>query len=199
VVHFCDEGHVRWIELNGRVVARGRRVFPHGHWDSPAAEGEALPQSTSGGHPEKDRAKRAARDPDERFPRSLTARERAVLEAMLAVLFAGVEELRAQMSSPLAPGRCPCGCPTINFVKHEKRPGVHHVVNAAIRGTTDGLALFVADGRLQSLEYVGTSDEDPEEFPDPDCLVVEPLFPIRGSSAVEPPALGAPQEGPVGD
>ena len=32
-VHFCTEHHVRSIELNGRVIALGRELFPFGLWD----------------------------------------------------------------------------------------------------------------------------------------------------------------------
>lgn len=30
-LHFCDHDHVRSIEVNGRVVAQGRHLFPYGH------------------------------------------------------------------------------------------------------------------------------------------------------------------------
>jgi hypothetical protein len=33
-LHFCDDDHVRTIELNHRVVAQGRALFPYGHWDT---------------------------------------------------------------------------------------------------------------------------------------------------------------------
>ena len=32
-IHFCDENHVRSIELNGHVVAHGKKLFPYGNWD----------------------------------------------------------------------------------------------------------------------------------------------------------------------
>ncbi len=32
-IHSCDEGHVRSIELNGHIVAQGKRLFPYGQWD----------------------------------------------------------------------------------------------------------------------------------------------------------------------
>lgn len=31
-LHFCDDDHVRSIELNGRLVAQGKRLFPYGDW-----------------------------------------------------------------------------------------------------------------------------------------------------------------------
>lgn len=32
-VHLCDDDHVKSIEVNGRIVAQGRKVFPYGRWD----------------------------------------------------------------------------------------------------------------------------------------------------------------------
>jgi hypothetical protein len=32
-IHFCDDDHVKSIELNGRLVAQGRKMFPYGKWD----------------------------------------------------------------------------------------------------------------------------------------------------------------------
>ncbi len=37
-VHFCDDDHVRSIELHGRVIAHGRQLFPYGHWDEPQTD-----------------------------------------------------------------------------------------------------------------------------------------------------------------
>jgi hypothetical protein len=28
-LHFCDEDHVKSIEINGRCIAQGRRLFPY--------------------------------------------------------------------------------------------------------------------------------------------------------------------------
>jgi hypothetical protein len=28
-VHFCDNDHVKSIEINGRLIAQGRRLFPY--------------------------------------------------------------------------------------------------------------------------------------------------------------------------
>jgi hypothetical protein len=33
-LHFCVDDHGRTIELNGRVVAQGKRSFPYGRWDN---------------------------------------------------------------------------------------------------------------------------------------------------------------------
>lgn len=32
-VHLCDDDHVKSIEVNGRLIAQGRRLFPYGRWD----------------------------------------------------------------------------------------------------------------------------------------------------------------------
>ena len=33
-IHFCDDDHVRTVELNGKVIGQGRTLFPYGRWDS---------------------------------------------------------------------------------------------------------------------------------------------------------------------
>jgi hypothetical protein len=100
---------------------------------------------------------------------------REVLDALLAVEFGGVEELRAQARDAIVGGACTCGCPSIDFFN---RPGVgmRSRVNAAIRGSNDSIFLFTVGGRLAGIEYVGVSDTgDPSEFPDPSLLVIEPV------------------------
>ena len=32
-LHFCDDDHVKTIEINGRIIAQGKKLFPYGHWD----------------------------------------------------------------------------------------------------------------------------------------------------------------------
>ena len=32
-VHLCDDDHVKSIEVNGRIVAQSRKLFPYGRWD----------------------------------------------------------------------------------------------------------------------------------------------------------------------
>lgn len=105
--------------------------------------------------------------------RPLTLREREVLDALLAVEFDGVADLRAQARAATVVGTCSCGCPSIDFFK---RPGagmqIH--VNAKIRGTNDGLFLYTVGSRLGGIEYVGVSDAgDPSELPDPALLAIE--------------------------
>ena len=98
----------------------------------------------------------------------LTDRERAVLNALLSVDFAGVEELRKEAGHAVVVDRCGCGCPSIDFYK---QPGqeLEVRVNAVTQGHFDGLFLYTLGGRLGGIEWVGTSDEgNPPEFPDVD-------------------------------
>jgi hypothetical protein len=107
--------------------------------------------------------------------RSLTQRERAVLDALLSVDFPDVEALRAQARDVEVVGVCGCGCPSIDFRK-EPGLGLHVRVNAAVAGGSfDGLFLFTLGDHLGGIEYVGNSGEkDPTELPQPALLIVEP-------------------------
>lgn len=106
--------------------------------------------------------------------RPLTGRERAVLDALLAVPFDGAESLREQARSVEVIGRCDCGCPSIDFHR-EPGVGMHIHVNAGVVGTYNGLFLFTVGTKLGGIEYVGNSDEeDPIELPDPARLTIEP-------------------------
>jgi hypothetical protein len=107
--------------------------------------------------------------------RSLTKRERDVLDALLAVDFPGVQALRTQAKTVEVVAVCGCGCPSIDFCE-EWDVGLHVRVNAAIDGRQhDGLLLFTLGVRLGGIEYVGNSEEkDPTEFPDAALLIVGP-------------------------
>lgn len=106
--------------------------------------------------------------------RPLTQRERAVLDALLAPDFPGVEALRTEAEDVEVVGGCGCGCPSIDFLK-EPGMGLHIRVNAAIAGGYDGLFLFTIQDHLGGIEYVGNSGEkDPPEFPEPALLIVDP-------------------------
>ncbi len=105
--------------------------------------------------------------------RPMTPRERAVLELMLSVDFQGVGELRRQSKSVLAAMRCPCGCPSVDFAHPPTMSGMEIRVNAEVENSDDGLFLFTHDGWLGGIEWVGFSDEPPEELPDPALLRVE--------------------------
>lgn len=105
--------------------------------------------------------------------RPLTQRERDVLDALLSLEFEGVTELRLQAKRALVVGVCGCGCPSIDFYK-EPGVGMRVRVNAAIRGTNDGLFLFTLGDKLAGIEYAGVADEgDPPELPDPSLLIRE--------------------------
>ncbi|MEU4807142.1 hypothetical protein [Actinosynnema sp. NPDC023587] len=111
-------------------------------------------------------------------PRPLTQREHAVLDALLAVEFEGVEDLRRQAAAVVVAGTCDCGCPSIDFYRGPYR-GMEIRVNAAAPGPHDGLFLYTVEdpGRgaiLGGIEWVGGVDENPEQLPPPDQLVIRP-------------------------
>jgi hypothetical protein len=74
--------------------------------------------------------------------RPLTQRERAMLEALLAVDFQGVEALRRQRAEIVVVGTCGCGCPSIDF-QHDRGLGMTIRVNASVPDSCDGLFLWV--------------------------------------------------------
>jgi hypothetical protein len=110
--------------------------------------------------------------------RSLTQRERAVLGALLAVDFQGVEILRLQAAEVVVVGTCGCGCPSIDFM-HGRGLGMTIRVNASVPDSYDGLFLYTIDDRqrgevLGGIEWVGGGERDLDEFPSPDLLHVLP-------------------------
>lgn len=112
------------------------------------------------------------------YPRPLTAREQAVLIALLSVEFEGVERLRAQAGEAQVFGGCACGCPSIDFFKG-RNSGMSMVVNAGVRDSDsyDGLLLYTVDlpgtGEiLGGIEWVGQSESDPDELPAPEDLTI---------------------------
>src|SRR5688572_18344349 len=76
--------------------------------------------------------------------RALTQRERAVLEALLAVDFLNVEALRRQAAEAVVVDMCGCGCPSIDF-QHGRGLGMTIRINAAVRGSRDGLFLYTIE------------------------------------------------------
>lgn len=97
--------------------------------------------------------------------RMLTGRERAVLEALLAVDFDGVRVV----------GGCGCGCPSIEFMTGGA--GMRPRVNAFPDGTYSSLFLYsmVDAGGVEVLggiEWAGI-DESPDQFPPPGSLTLE--------------------------
>ena len=112
------------------------------------------------------------------YPRPMTARERAVLTALLAVDFDGVERLRAQAAEAEVLGGCACGCPSIDFFEG-RHNGMSVVANAAVKGsaTHDGLFLYAVDvpgigDVLGGIEWVGQGELYPDELPTPDDLTI---------------------------
>ena len=109
------------------------------------------------------------------MPRPLTPDERVLLDALLVHSFPGVEELRLQAQRVEAKKGCECGCGTIDLVLTEQGlprsnasspvPAEGRVLDAA-GIEVGGLLLFLADGRLQSLEVY--SYDDPLPLPEVD-------------------------------
>lgn len=109
-------------------------------------------------------------------PRQLTARERAVLDLLLASDFPAAEALREQAKTVEVVEICGCGCPSIDFVRG-RGLGMSLRVNAVHDGSNDGLFLWTIEDeslgdRLGGIEWVGVSDSDPDEFPDPAAITV---------------------------
>jgi hypothetical protein len=111
-------------------------------------------------------------------PGPLTQNERALLDALLAHEFAGVESLRAQLGSAQAKRGCQCGCGTIEFVFSGEGlpladgpspvPAEGRVLNATGEDI-GGLLLFLEAGLLGSLEVY--SYDDPLPLPTPDRVL----------------------------
>ena len=106
----------------------------------------------------------------------MTAREKAVLTALLSVDFEGVERLRAQITGTQVRSGCGCGCPSIDFVEGRGN-GMTVVVNAGVKDsdTYDGLFLYTVDmpgigDVLGGIEWVGQGESDPDELPAPEDL-----------------------------
>ncbi|MEV4135650.1 hypothetical protein AB0J72_26175 [Dactylosporangium sp. NPDC049742] len=106
--------------------------------------------------------------------RPLTQRERAVLEALLAVDVQNVEPLRDQAAEAVVVGTCGCGCPSIDF-QRGRGLGMGIRVNAGVRGSHDGLILYtIQDPQrgevLGGIEWVGVEKTDPDELSSPELL-----------------------------
>jgi hypothetical protein len=107
----------------------------------------------------------------EQFPRPLSERERAVLDALLSVDFTGVDALRQQARDVSVLGKCECGCPTVHFSTDERRNRlVADADTAPYAGQS--VLLFVTDDGLDSLEVAWTTDQPPVEFPAAEDLIV---------------------------
>jgi hypothetical protein len=96
--------------------------------------------------------------------------ERALLTALLAHDFPGVEELREQALHVTAKKGCECGCGTIEFVADgtpvPRSVATNPVPVDGLVATADGdeaggLILFVTDGMLKSLEIYSHTEPLP--------------------------------------
>jgi hypothetical protein len=109
--------------------------------------------------------------------RLLTQRERAVLEALLAVDFQDVETLRRQAADVVIVGTCGCGCPSIDF-QPDRGLGMAVRVNAGVRGSDDGLFLYTIEDPqrgeiLGGIEWVGVGETNPDELPSPELFNIK--------------------------
>jgi hypothetical protein len=105
-------------------------------------------------------------------PSPLLEDERALLDALLAHDFSGVEALREQAKHVWAKRGCECGCGTIDLVtdgtsvprSEATNPApVEGAVHNAAGEEVGGLILFIKDGMLLSLEIY--SHEEPLPLP----------------------------------
>lgn len=140
--------------------------------------GRSARRSRDGRTVKREANRRPLRDDVFMYPRPMTAREYAVLTALLSVDFDGVERLRAQAAEAQVFGGCACGCPSIDFFQG-RNSGMNVVVNAGVRDsdTYDGLFLYTVDipgtGEvLGGIEWVGQSESDPDELPTPADLTI---------------------------
>lgn len=97
--------------------------------------------------------------------RPLTDRERAVLNALLAVDFEDATAVRQQADVVRVVDVCGCGCPSIDF-HTAPDVGMNAVVNAEVSGTADTIFLYLLGDRLGGIEYAWV-DEAPDELPHP--------------------------------
>ena len=109
--------------------------------------------------------------------RPLTQRERAVLDALLAVDFPDVEILRRQATEAVVIDTCGCGCPSIDF-QHGRGLGMTIRVNADVRGSYASLFLYTIEDPqrgevLGGIEWAGVEETDPDELPSPDLLDIK--------------------------
>ena len=101
--------------------------------------------------------------------RPLTANEQALVDALLALEFLGVEALREQAKALLARPGCTCGCGTIELLPQGRPPRSASTSPASSQGRVrnaagdeiGGLLLFIEHGLLVSLEVYSYDDPLP--------------------------------------
>lgn len=99
--------------------------------------------------------------------RSLSARERAILDHLLAVDFPRATELRIQAESATATGERMVFDLTVDSTTPRAKGLARIPVQAVVdgEGYDGGVLLYVDDGRLSGLEYWWVTEEMPEVFP----------------------------------
>jgi hypothetical protein len=99
----------------------------------------------------------------------MTQRERSVLAAMSKAAEPHLAE--PDVHQLLVVGECNCGCPTIYFntEKVRNRPAAEAYTTIE-RG--EEVTLFASEDALWALEWNGSPDPPPNEFPDPSDLTV---------------------------
>ncbi|MEC4615050.1 hypothetical protein [Tsukamurella tyrosinosolvens] len=109
--------------------------------------------------------------------RPLTDRERATLDGFLSSDFAGVEELRAQVSTLQARPSCSCGCGSIALLADRRVAASPRITWSPLEAdvvddagnSIGGLLLFANDGYLDDLEVYSYLDE-PLQLPPVDRI-----------------------------
>jgi hypothetical protein len=114
--------------------------------------------------------------------RPLRAIERETLEALLSVDFAGVAELRAQVSLARFAAAEPTGRePSFNVTIPKDAPRSAFPGNLAPiaayvydseQGYTGEFLIWIAHGYLAGVEYAWVTDEPPIDLPDPSSIQV---------------------------
>jgi hypothetical protein len=99
----------------------------------------------------------------------MTQRERSVLAAMSKAAEPHLAE--PDVHQLLVVGECNCGCPTIYFntEKVRNRPAAEAYTTIE-RG--EEVTLFASEDALWALDWNGSPDPPPNEFPDPSDLTV---------------------------
>ena len=107
--------------------------------------------------------------------RPLRPAEAAILGFLLSADFPGAGALRHQARAARVVEGCPCGCASVELEVDPAAPRAlqvsqYNAVEARGVHVAADLILFVADGRLASMEIVGHGAQRFTEFPAPDAF-----------------------------
>jgi hypothetical protein len=108
--------------------------------------------------------------------RELTDQERRLVRWMLQNGSPEASGFLPQLElAEVTPGRCPCGCASIEFQirgKPQAPPGAHPIADCVFGEDEKLSAIFVyeKDGILSGLEVYGLAGEAPKFLPDPESL-----------------------------